>query len=135
MAPHLPRSFRSCRFTRTAGSLGRRRFNKDTSALLRGLHCRKYANEGSAVGFGFEGDLAFDGGKYRVILAHADARTRMPLGAALTRDDVARNHGFTAVFLDAEATTGRIATVAGRTACLFVCHDETPRLTSSCQAD
>src|SRR5690606_34818842 len=54
--------------------------------------------------------------------ADADAGARMPLRAALADDDVARNHGLAAELLDAETSASRIATVAGGTACLLVCH-------------
>ena len=38
---------------------------------------------------------------------------RPPSGTALSDDDVARRDRFTAVFLDAETTTRRVATVSG----------------------
>ena len=53
-----------------------------------------------------EGYGAFDSGEDRVILAHAHAFARPPLGAALAGDDVAGDDGFATVFLDAKTTTG-----------------------------
>ena len=51
-------------------------------------------------------------GEQRVILAQAHIHARIDAGAALTDDDVARNDGFAAKFLNAKATAGRIATIA-----------------------
>src|SRR5690606_3614910 len=51
-----------------------------------------------------------------------DIGAGMPLGAALTNDDVARNDGFAAELLHAEALGFRIATVARRTASFLMCH-------------
>jgi hypothetical protein len=67
-----------------------------------------------------------DGGEDRVILAHAHALARPPLGAALTHDDVARDHGLAAEFLHAKAPARTVATVAGATACFFMCHLVSP---------
>src|SRR5690606_9498130 len=61
-----------------------------------------------------------------VILADADIAAGVPLRAALADDDVARNDGFATELLHAEATACAVATVAGRTACLFVSHVSTP---------
>src|SRR3546814_19917436 len=58
----------------------------------------------------------------RVILADADIAARIEFGAALAHDDVARNGDFAAELLHAETTACRIATVARRTACFFMCH-------------
>ena len=53
--------------------------------------------------FAVESHFAIHKGEERVIAADADAEARMHLGAALTDDDVASNHGLTAEFFDAEA--------------------------------
>jgi hypothetical protein len=41
-----------------------------------------------------------------VVGSHADAVARVPLGATLTHDDVARDHALAARLLDAEAPAG-----------------------------
>ena len=63
-------------------------------------------NKGTALETFVEGHAAIDSCKDRVVLAHANAFTRPPLGAALAHDDVARDHFLTAEFLHAKATTG-----------------------------
>ncbi len=57
-----------------------------------------------------------------MVASHADAFAGMKLGAALAHDDVARDDDLAAEFLDAEPPSGAVATVAGRTARLFMCH-------------
>src|SRR5690606_23637974 len=64
--------------------------------------------------------------KEGVVFAHADVDARVHLGPALTDNDVAADHVLTAELLHAEATAGRVATVAGRTACFLMCHLELP---------
>ena len=71
--------------------------------LLRGFGDRIYRYVGAAIGFLAEGDGAGFERKKRVILAHADIDAGMPGRAALTNDDVARNDGFAAELLHAEA--------------------------------
>src|SRR5262245_18622344 len=46
----------------------------------------------------------------------------MPLGAALTRQNVAGEHMLAAVAFDAEPPARRVAAVARGAACLLVCH-------------
>jgi hypothetical protein len=48
----------------------------------------------------------------RVILADADIAAGVPLGPALTHENIAGGAVLTAENLDAEALTGRIATIA-----------------------
>ena len=48
-----------------------------------------------------------------VVFALSDAFSRPELVAALAHDDIARDHSLTAVLLNTEATTGRVATVTG----------------------
>ena len=67
------------------------------------------------VGAGFEGDGAVDSGKNRVVDADPNARAGMPLGAALTHNNVAGDNGFAAELLDAETAASGIAAIAGRT--------------------
>ena len=50
--------------------------------------------------------------KQRVVPTNADILARVPLGAPLARNDVARKNGFAAIFFDAQTTTSGIATVA-----------------------
>src|SRR5438128_773345 len=69
-------------------------------------------------------DLPVGKRKQGMILAQADVVARVPLGAALTHDDVAGAHGFAAELFHAEALALTVAAVAGRAACLLVCHDE-----------
>src|SRR4051812_21287547 len=72
---------------------------------------RKYRHESAAVAFGAKLDTAFDLGEQGMIGAHADIKAGMPGGAALTRNDVARDHEFATVRLDSEALACRITTV------------------------
>src|SRR5690348_12563244 len=62
--------------------------------------------------------------KERMILAQADVVARVPLGAALAHDDVAGADGLAAELLHAEALALTVAAVAGRAACLLMCHVE-----------
>src|SRR5690349_3156121 len=66
--------------------------------------------------------LTLDQGEQGVVLADADIGAGMELRAALTDDDVAGDDALTTELLDAKTTAGAIATVAGATACLFMCH-------------
>jgi hypothetical protein len=59
------------------------------SGLFRCFRFRDNGHIGSAVGFLAEVNIARLYGKNGVILANADAGARMPLGSALTNDDVA----------------------------------------------
>src|SRR4051812_29798878 len=69
-----------------------------------------------------EFDLTLDQGEQGVVLADTDIGAGMELGAALAHDDVAGDDAFTTELLDAKTTAGAVATVAGATACLFMCH-------------
>lgn len=80
--------------------------------LFGGVYGRDNRNEGAAVGFGAEFDFAFDLGEQGMVGAHADIGARMPSGAALTRNDIARNHVLTAERLDSKAFASRVASVA-----------------------
>jgi hypothetical protein len=97
-----------------------------SAVLFCGLLGRDYVHESSPE-FRGEPHAAIRRRKERVVFAHADIGTGMPFGAALTDDDVAGNDGLVAEALHAEAPACRVATVAGRTACLFVSHDALPR--------
>src|SRR5689334_18275264 len=59
-----------------------------------------------------------------MVLAQADVVARVPLGAALAHDDVAREDGFPTELLHAEALALTVAAVAGRAACFLMCHVE-----------
>src|SRR5690606_41050534 len=61
-----------------------------------------------------------------MVLAHADVDARVPLGTALTNEDVAWNDGFAAELLHAKALRLGIATVTRATASFFVCHGSSP---------
>ena len=58
----------------------------------------------------------------RVVAAEADAGARPALGAALADQDVAGDHRLAAELLHAEPPALAVAAVAGRAACLLVCH-------------
>jgi hypothetical protein len=120
---HLP-----CLLTISVGRVDATPAFLNESRLLSSLKRRRSddGDVGTAIGFLAEGYESLLGSEDRVILAKANAGARMPLGPALTQDNVAGNDSFAAELLDAEASTRGIATVARRTACLFVCHDRTP---------
>ncbi len=59
-----------------------------------------------------ERDLAVGKRKKRVVLAQADVVARVPLGAALAHDDVARARRLAAEQLHAEALAFTVAAVA-----------------------
>src|SRR4029079_12313801 len=71
-----------------------------------------------------ERDLAVGECKKRMVLAQADIVARVPLGAALTHDDVAGEDSLSAALLHAEALALTVAAVAGRAACFLMCHVE-----------
>ncbi len=75
--------------------------SKGARLLFRGLGQRGYGHEGAPAAR-LEADMARYQREERMVLAHADIGAGMPFGAALTHDDVARNHGFRAELLDAE---------------------------------
>src|SRR3954465_8396199 len=69
-----------------------------------------------------ERDLAVGKCKEGMVLAQADVRPRVPLGAALAHDDVASEDVFPTELLHAEALALTVAAVAGRAACFLMCH-------------
>src|SRR3569623_2733083 len=71
-----------------------------------------------------EADAAVGEREKRVGLAEAHVGARIDAGPALAHDDVAADHFLAAELLHAEATAGRITTVARATACFLVCHCE-----------
>src|SRR6476646_10259569 len=71
-----------------------------------------------------ECDLAVAKRKKRMVFAQADVVARVPLGAALTHDDVAGARLLAAEQLHAEALALTVAAVAGRAACFLMCHVE-----------
>src|SRR5206468_2372794 len=90
--------------------------------LLRCFYDRVDRHVGSAVGFVLERHRAFDERKEGMVLADADIDARVPLGAALTDQDVAGEHLLAAELLDAEASSCGIAAFARGTASLLMCH-------------
>src|SRR5580658_9792921 len=80
--------------------------------LGRGFRHRHHRHESAAIGFGAELDMAFDLGEQGMVGAHADIKAGMPGGAALTRNDVARDHVLAAKGLDSEALARRITPIA-----------------------
>src|SRR5690348_5208881 len=75
------------------GSLSPAGISRPTG-LFSSVHVRKYRHIGS-LGSGFEGDGAFHRGEDRVIDADPHTRAGMPLGPALTHNDVAGEHVLT----------------------------------------
>src|SRR3954454_8313529 len=67
-------------------------------------------------------DLAVGKCKKRMVFAQADIVARVPLGAALTHDDVAGANHLAAELLHAEALALAVTAVAGRAACFLMCH-------------
>src|SRR5690348_18503442 len=59
-----------------------------------------------------------------MVLADADVVAGVPLGAALTHDDVAGEDSLSAELLHAGALALTVAAVAGRAACFLMCHVE-----------
>src|SRR5271166_2915291 len=92
-------------------------------ALLGGHRQRSDRHVHASLGLAGELHVPIDQRKDRVVPAKADMLARLPLGAALTQDDVAGNHALAARLLDAEAPAFRIAPVARRAAGFLVCHD------------
>ena len=73
--------------------------------LFSGLRHWKNRNKGTALEAFVEFDVAVDGCKNRVILAHADAHAWPHLRATLAHDDVTWNDDFATEFLYAKTTT------------------------------
>src|SRR5512143_4071262 len=73
--------------------------------------------------FLLEFHLTISGREQRVVASTADVVAGMKLSAALTHDDVACEYCLTAELLQTQPLRMRIATVAGTTACFFVCHE------------
>src|SRR5690606_11387182 len=92
----------------------------------RSLRHRKDGYEDAALGFGAELDATGGQRKQRVVTAQADVLAGMPLGAALARNNVARDHALTAEHLDAKPLRIGIAAVSRRAACFFVSHRRRP---------
>lgn len=70
--------------------------------------------------------IAFYSGEYGVVTTQAYTLTRVPLCAALTDDDIARNDSFATELLHAKAFALCVATVTRRAACLFMSHFSAP---------
>src|ERR1700727_442821 len=99
----------------TSASVGLRSITTSVSLihrlLGRGLRHRNNRYESAAVGFCTKLNMTFDLGEQSMVSAHADIKAGMPGGAALTRDDVARDHVLAAISLDSKALACRITTV------------------------
>src|SRR5690606_4406088 len=92
------------------------------SGLLGSLRNRENRNVSAALEALLEGHFTFRGREEGMVSAHTDVQTREEGGAALTHDDVARNSLLATIELHAQTTASTVAAVAGRTACLFMCH-------------
>src|SRR5215831_3817242 len=86
---------------------------KSTVLLSRSLRHRQNRYEHPALGFGTELDATVDQREQAMVLGQAYIGARVPLGAALARDDVAGEHVLAAENLQAEPLTVRVAAVAG----------------------
>src|SRR5689334_6705338 len=75
------------------------------------LRHRLYRYEDAALGFGTELNVTVDQREQGVVLAKADIRARVPLGAALTRNNVACDGVLTAEQLQAQPLAVRVAAV------------------------
>ena len=93
-----------------------------------GLLGRKDRHVTTATGLGGEFHRALNQGEQGMVAAQADVVARMPLGAALTHDDVAGQDVLAAELLYAEALGFRVATVARRTTGFLVSHGSGPAL-------
>src|SRR5271165_1199869 len=102
----FPFDFGNCR-ERLFGGFSRRR-DRRSRGCSRG-HNRNIGTAGDAR---VEFDGAFRCRKDRMITADADVIAWVKFGAALAHDDVARDHGLAAKFLDAEPATAAVAAVA-----------------------
>jgi hypothetical protein len=71
-----------------------------------------YADELAFAAFVFKFDDALDQGEERIVFAATDVVAGLPLGAALTCDDVAAEHALAAEFLEAQSLRMRIAAVS-----------------------
>src|SRR5207245_9000407 len=95
---------------------------KFTVLLGRSLRHRQNRYEHPALGFGTELDATVGQREQGMVLAQAYIGARVPLGAALARDDVAGKHVLAAATLQAEPLTDRVAAVAGCSGCYPVGH-------------
>src|ERR1700723_1148558 len=93
----------------------------DVGALLSALDAKFHR----ALSFGEQGVIGTD----------ADVHAGTILRAALTDQNVAREHILTAEFLDAQSLRMRIATVASTATSFFVCHISSLRLLSDDRSD
>src|SRR5476649_2634729 len=118
MADHLPRTQRAANFL--AAYVFSRLFCRN---LHRRIRVRDYGHEGTALVAGLERDLAVAKSEKGMVLAHADAFAGIEFGAALANDHIAAGDLLAAEQLDAQHFGIRVATVARRTACFFVCHE------------
>jgi hypothetical protein len=78
--------------------------------------------DGLAAALGTERDGTGGQGEQRVVATPADQVTRVELGTALTKDDLAGLDLLATVTLDTQALGRGVATVPGAGRTLFVCH-------------
>ncbi len=95
-------------------------------------HCHSVGNDAHELpvfrAFALELHLAVSFCEQGMISAYADVGTRVKPRSALTNDNIAREHGLTAIDLDAQAFTFGIAAVLAAAACFLVCHKSVPSL-------
>src|ERR1700732_1642672 len=115
-------------FTSSAGSTGPGGLKLVHRLLGRSFRHRDHRHEGAAIGFCTKLNSTLDLGKQSMVSAHADIKAGVPGGAEMPRVDVAGNHVFAAIGLDAQALARRIPAVTRLTACFFVSHGSSPTL-------
>jgi hypothetical protein len=125
----------SVRLGGTAGGLSPQTFAgaghkkpRKGGALLVPTQCKLRSNNAHEATVVWAADVKFDKAiferKQSVVTTTAHTRSRVKLRTALANNDIARFDGLTTVHFDAQILWVGIATVAGRTASLLVCHDE-----------
>ena len=104
---------------RPAGDRGddRREFDAIAMALR-----RHFRIDIDAPTVAVKAHLAIDEGENGVIATETDALARVPLGPALTDDDIAGDDGLTAEFLHAAALAIRVASVFDTALSFFMGH-------------
>ena len=96
-----------------AGSDRHRRTHYGSTVLFgRGLRHRKDGYEHAAFGFGVEFHATIGESEQGMILADADVLARMPLCAALARENIAGDDALAAEQLDPKPLARRVAAVS-----------------------
>tara|TARA_B100001123_G_scaffold303946_1_gene339299 strand:+ start:146 stop:544 length:399 start_codon:yes stop_codon:yes gene_type:complete len=75
-----------------------------------------------SVAVGMKFHFSITKGKECEVLAHANVLARVKTGSALAQDNVPRNDGLAAKFLDSQTLAVAVASVLGGALPFFVCH-------------